>query len=322
MEKRKSSILAVFLALLSLIGVSILLGQGCGSRIDNGGQQQQGATNEAQIMAQNLPGAPAKALFGQYFKDKNKRVWIYDGAHWVPRDSSVDTYYQQFITPNNGPVIMSMTQGEVFSSCSATDATGAHFKHSGFDCKVCHMVGGVMCFDPAGPATSPTATIPPSFDATAKTCSNIKCHGVSAGTFSYYFPGNETDADGYPIPELVTVNVYGNPGGNTPSWYTTGIGCTGCHNNPPANGTSGSNAWHSGFHANNQNVGAINPNACELCHNDPTKPYGTWVPIAFSQVGADGKYHGYQINPAAAAQHANGTYTVLGKFVSQCFGCH
>jgi hypothetical protein len=133
------------------------------------------------------------------------------------------------------------------------------------------------------------------------------------------------DADGYPIPVLKTVH-YG--GGTTPqltpSWYTAPgtAGCTTCHPNPPANGSDGSNAWHSSFHANNQNVGSINPNACELCHNDPTKPYGTWVPIAFSSVGTDGKYHGYQINSLAAAQHANGTASVNAKFVSQCFGCH
>ncbi len=323
MKNVKSSILVVTVALLALAGASFLVGPGCGSRIDNG-EQQQGSTTEAQMMAQNLPGAPVKALFGQYYKDpRTNKVWIYDGAHWVPRDSSVDTYYQQFITPKNGPVMMSMTQGEVKTApCTTADGTGAHPKHAGFGCTVCHMVGGVLCFDPAGPATSPTATIPPTFDATAKTCSNVKCHGVPAGTFSYYYPGDETDADGYPIPVLKMVNVYGNPGGITPSWYSTGGGCTACHNNPPTNGTDGSNAWHSGLHANNQNVGTINPNACELCHNSTAVPYGTWVPIAFSQVGTDGKYHGYQINPAAITQHANGIYTVNAKFVSQCFGCH
>ncbi len=325
MKKRKSSILAVVLALMSLIGASILLGQGCGSRIDNGEQQQQGATNEAQIMAQNVPGAPTKALFGQYFKDKNKRVWIYDGAHWVPHDSSVDTYYQQFVSTVT--TRMSMTQGEVRTApCSTADGTGAHPKHSGFDCKVCHMVGGVMCFDPSGPAHN-AAYGDPTFDATAKTCTNVACHTVAPGTFSYYYPGDEVDADGYPIPVLKTVHYGGGTPQPTPSWYTAPgtAGCTACHGNPPyppLPASDGSNAWHSGSHANNQNVGAINPNACELCHNSTAVPYGTWVPVAFSSVGTDGKYHGYQINPAAITQHANGTATVNAKFVSQCFGCH
>ncbi len=318
MKKSKSSILVVFLALMSLIGAAILLGQGCGSgKVE---EKQASTASSADVqMAPNLPGAPAKALFGQYFKDRNHRLWIYDGAHWVPRDNSVDTYYQQFAPTNISTINKSMPQNEVLSSCTATSATGAHFKHAPFDCKVCHMVGGVLCFDPNGPATGPAGT--PSFDATTKSCSNIKCHGVPAGTFSYYYPGDEYDADGYPIPVLKTVNIYGNTGGTTPSWYSTGGGCAACHGNPPAYGTDGSNAWHSSFHANNQYVGSINANACELCHNDPTVPYGTWVPIAFSAVGSDGKYHGYQIN-TATTQHANGGPVVLARFVSQCFGCH
>ncbi len=319
MKKIKLSILSVAVALMSLTGASLLLGPGCGSRSGIG--EQQGSTADTQ-MAPNVPGAPAKALFGQYYKDpKTNRIWIYDGANWVPHDSTVDTYYQQLAATKNSTVLKSMTIDEVKTApCTSADATGAHAKHSGFDCKVCHMVGGVMCFDPAGPATAPTGT-PPSFDTTTKTCSNVKCHGVAAGTFSYYYPGNETDADGYPIPELKTVNYGGTMAAGTPSWYATGVGCSACHGNPPANGSDGSNAWHSSHHANDLNVGSIGPNACELCHNDPTK-YPTWVPVAFSAVGADGLVHGYQINSAAAAQHANGTATVLAKFVSQCFGCH
>jgi hypothetical protein len=276
-------------------------------------------------------GAPKNALFGQYYKDPaTGKLWIYDGANWVPRDSNVDAYYAQLnaaqlqLKATSGKVQIAMTQDEVRTApCTSADATGAHAKHYGFDCKVCHMVGGVMCFDPNGPAYNASFGAP-AFDATAKTCTNVACHTVAPGTFSYYYPGDETDADGYPIPVLKTVNYGGGAPRPTPSWYTTPgtAGCTACHDNPPANGSDGSNAWHSSYHANNLNVGAINPNACELCHNDPTVPYGTWVPVAFSSVGTDGKYHGYQINPAAIAQHANGTATVLAKFVYQCFGCH
>jgi hypothetical protein len=272
--------------------------------------------------------APKKALFGQYYKDPaTGRTWIYDGANWVPRDNTVDDYYKQLAaSATMSKVLSSMSTTEVFPTCTAADATGAHTKHSGFDCKVCHKVGGVLCFDPNGAAySSPTATILPSFDANTKTCSNVACHGVKAGTFSYYFPGNEdNDGDGYPDAELKTVHYGGTLAASTPSWYITpGTGgCTACHGNPPVNGSDGSNNWHSSFHANNQNVGPIGPNACELCHNDPTKPYPTYTPIALSAVGTDGKVHGYQINAAAASQHANGTATVYAKFVSQCFNCH
>ncbi len=318
MKKKRSSILVVFLALLSLIGAAILLGQGCGSgKVE---EQQQGSTANVQ-MASNPPGAPAKALFGQYYKDRTNRTWIYDGAHWVPHDSTVDSYYQQMASAQN-PAVLKMPQSEVLSSCTPTDATGAHFKHSGFDCKVCHLVGGVLCFDPTGPAYNASYGAP-TFDATMKTCTNVACHTVAPGTFSYYYPDGY-DGNGDPILSLKTVNYGGGAPQPTPSWYVTPgtAACTACHGNPPANGSDGSNAWHSGFHANNQNVGPINPNACELCHNSTAVPYGTWVPVAFSSVGTDGKYHGYQINPAAVTQHANGVATVSARFVSQCFGCH
>jgi hypothetical protein len=203
--------------------------------------------------------------------------------------------------------------------------TGAHGKHGSFNCLVCHAKGGRLSFTSSGPnALAYRAGSPaPSFDAAAKTCSNVACHGVPPGTFSYYFPGNEdNDGDGFPDAELKTVNYGGTLAASTPGWYTTGNACTACHGNPPANGSDGSNAWHSGFHANNQNVGAIGPNACELCHNSTEVPFGTWIPVAFSGVAADGHVRGISINPAAASQHANGTATVRAKFVSQCFGCH
>ena len=319
MKQNKLSILVVFAALVSLVIAAIMLGPGCGSnsaKVD----KQQGATT-TNTTAPKIEGAPANAVFGQRFLSKtDNRTYIYDGKQWVPHDNTVDDYYasQSANTTQSLPTVInkSMTQDEVKSApCTTSDGTGAHPKHAAFSCNVCHMVGGVLCFDPAGPATS-TGT-PPSFDTTTKTCSNVACHGVKAGTFSYYFPGNETDADGYPIPELKTVHYGGTMVASTPSWYTTGVGCSACHGNPPVNGSDGSNAWHSGFHANNLNIGTPASNDCELCHNDPTQPYPSYIPIALSSGG-----HGYQINSAAAAQHANGTATVYAKFKSVCFNCH
>ena len=193
--------------------------------------------------------------------------------------------------------------------------TGAHGKHGGFACSVCHKVAGRLVFDSTGPAyrAGATGTSRPTFDATAKTCSNVACHGVPAGTFSYYYPGNEMDADGYPIPELKTVNYGGTMAATAPNWYATGTAtCTGCHGNPPAHGSDGSNAWHSGFHANNQNVGSTGPNACELCHNIPTNVN---VPIAQSANGAGTAI----LQPTF---HGNGTVNVNARWRSQCFGCH
>jgi nitrate reductase cytochrome c-type subunit len=130
----------------------------------------------------------------------------------------------------------------------------------------------------------------PTFDATSKTCSNVSCHGVKAGTFSYYFPDGEGE------PQLNTV-PYGGSSRQTPSWTATGTLCTACHANPPANYT-----WHSGFHGGQGPAGAVNQ--CQFCHTDAT--------------GANGQ--GTAITNTAL--HANGVANVQATFKTSCFGCH
>ncbi len=288
MKKSQASIMVLFLVPLSLIGVAILLGQGCGS---GKVEEQQGSTPAVQ-MATNLPGAPTKALFGQYYYNKaDQRTYIYDGARWVPHDASVDN-------PEWQPQPAALKTAFSPPPCSPT---GAHGGHAAFDCKTCHLVGGVVCFDPAGKAVA-AGKPAPTYDPTAKTCSNIACHGgVPAGTYSYYFPGG----DGEPV--LITVHVYGNPygntGGTTPSWYSGGIGCTGCHGDPPRNGTDGSNIWHSGYHGYGGPTSTYNQ--CQLCHPDATSP-GNGIGDTIT-------------NPSL---HGNGVYDVVALFKSQCFGCH
>ena len=218
-----------------------------------------------------------------------------------------------------------LTQADVCADASdpACTPTGAHAKHTG-TCGVCHAVAGRLAFQIGGPAYGSgwTSAQPrPGFDATTKTCSNVACHGVPAGTFSYYFPGNETDADGYPIPELKTVNYGGTMAAITPPWYATGAGCSACHGNPPANGSDGSNAWHSGSHANNANfaVGGglvLNANQCELCHNNLVG--NVFSPIAASANAGTG-YQGTLI--LLPTFHGNGL-NVAARFRSACFGCH
>jgi hypothetical protein len=266
---------------------------------------------------QRLPKAPAYALVGQiYINTTNNREWIFDGRQWVPHDNTVEEYYLKLAA---GTTRLTPDEVLVTGACTTSDATGAHAKHDAFNtannCKICHVFGGILCFNINGPAVSPGQPLP-SFDATSKTCSNVACHGVRAGTYSYYMPGNDMDENGDPIPELRTV-PYGGTMVSTPSWYATGVVCTACHGNPPSYGGN-YYLWHSGGHAAGQNLGGgPGPNDCELCHNDPTKPYPNYVPIAFSTNG-----HGYQINPAAASQHANGTATVYAKFKTICFLCH
>ena len=196
-----------------------------------------------------------------------------------------------------------LTQADVCVDASAPSCTptGAHGKHDAFDCKECHFVGGRLAFKVSGLAYGSgwTSAKPrPGFDATpgVKTCSNVACHGVPAGTFSFYFPGG----DGEPV--LNTVNVYGNTTGVTPSWYATGSTCTGCHPNPPRNGTDGSNVWHSGNHGNQGPTGARNQ--CQFCHPDATGSNGVGTAIT------------------SPALHGNGVYNVQASFTSACFSCH
>lgn len=188
-----------------------------------------------------------------------------------------------------------LTQDEVLPTGAACSPTGAHGKHAVYDCKVCHVCGGVLAFDPQGPAVAPGMALP-AFDATAKTCSSVACHGMYSGTFSFYFQGGDGE------PELQTVTYQGN-GGNTPPWYSTGAGCAACHGNPPANNPGfGAYTWHSGAHGNQSRTGPLNQ--CQLCHPDASGSGGLGTTIT---------------DPA---QHANGSVNVAGRFTSACFGCH
>jgi hypothetical protein len=196
-----------------------------------------------------------------------------------------------------------LTQGEVLPTGQACTANGAHLKHAFTSCTTCHVCGGVLQFDQNGPAVLPGASAAagnlPTFDATQKTCTNVACHSVKPGTFSYYFPGG----DGEPV--LNTVS-YGGAPRPTPSWYATGaVGCTTCHDDPPRNGSTGSNVWHSGFHGGQGPTGAYNQ--CQFCHPDASSP---------------GNGIGDTIVTANASMHANGAINVQATFTSACFSCH
>jgi hypothetical protein len=179
----------------------------------------------------------------------------------------------------------------------ACTPSGAHAAHGGFACSVCHKVAGRLAFDRNGPAYA-TGTPAPTFDATVKTCTNVACHTVAAGTYSYY------SVDGTGEAVLVTVSYGGGAPRPTPSWYATGgITCTACHDDPPRNGSSGSNVWHSGNHGGQGPTG--DRNQCQFCHPDASSP-GNGIGNAIT-------------NPTL---HANGAVNVQAAFTSSCFGCH
>jgi hypothetical protein len=190
-----------------------------------------------------------------------------------------------------------LVQSEVcYDGDAGCTPTGAHAKHGGFACSVCHKVAGRLVFDANGPAYA--AGYPkPYFDATAKTCSNVGCHRVPQGTFSYYFP------DGTGEPALNTVTYGGGAPHSTPSWYATSAGCTACHDDPPRYGSDGSNVWHSGNHGGQGPTGPRNQ--CQFCHPDASSP-GNGIGDTIT-------------NPS---MHGNGTVNVQATFTSACFGCH
>jgi hypothetical protein len=196
---------------------------------------------------------------------------------------------------SHGPRARSMTQDEAcIEGAPGCTPSGAHAKHTS-DCTVCHAVAGRLSFRRTGPAYA-AGQPAPTFDATAKTCSNVGCHSVAAGTFSYYF---SVGGDGEP--ELYTVTYGGGAAQTTPSWYSTGAGCAACHGNPPRNGSSGSNAWHSGYHVGGPTDAS---NQCQFCHPDATGSNGVGTAIT---------------NPSL---HGNGIVNVQANFRSSCFNCH
>jgi predicted CxxxxCH...CXXCH cytochrome family protein len=206
---------------------------------------------------------------------------------------------QETPPPENGLASQgsALTQDHVIPTGEVCAPTGAHGKHAPFSCTTCHVCGGVLQFDPNGPAVG-AGQPPPSFDATAKTCSNVACHSVPSGTFTYAAWDWGCDCP-------VEVSVpYGGSGGNvTPSWYTTGgAGCIGCHGNPPVNYT-----WHGSHGGGNQ---------CELCHLDAVSSGGVATGLNPAMNCGPNR------NQSCAAFHANGTLDVTPQFKSSCIGCH
>lgn len=188
-----------------------------------------------------------------------------------------------------------------------------HTKHQEYmnDCKACHDLtnsftasgtffkdpskgafqagGPAPGFTPSGSWSSPKTNV-------AASCSNIACHNVPAGIFTYWI--YDWGAD-----EMVPVSYnYGGMSSATALWQdNAATNCNSCHGNPPKN-----YHWHSGKHAPT----ISGANNCELCHPD-----------AKSNIAPDGKtiLSNYITAPS---QHANGTLDVVAKYRSQCFGCH
>lgn len=196
-------------------------------------------------------------------------------------------------------------------SCSPT---GKHYSHRSLACATCHQCAGTLSFDAA--RAGPSAA----FDATTKNCSNIQCHGVTSGTFTY--ATWDWGAD-----ELVYVSVPygGSSGSGAPNWYSAGggSGCNACHGYPPTyNGAA--YAWHSGSHG----YGLTNGNACQLCHPGVSGAYVWGGPPSFASTSAGlvgscapGTYCSAP-GVITGTTHGNGTLDVTPAWDSRCIGCH
>lgn len=168
-------------------------------------------------------------------------------------------------------------------------ASGTFFKDSS---KGAFLSGGpAPGFTPSGSWSSPKTNA-------AASCSNIACHSIPAGTYSYYIWD-------WGIDESVPVEYYyGGMSTANALWQDNpATNCNSCHAIPPI----ATNPWHSGRHAGAYSSATDN---CETCHPD-----------AKSIRSPDGKtiISNYITAPS---QHRNGTLDVVAKYKSPCFNCH
>lgn len=200
------------------------------------------------------------------------------------------------VLQTNAEPLITVSSHTIHRTSALAGCGDCHGTHSGMG-GYALLSFGTRAFAPGRPA--------PSYDSVTKRCSEVACHMVPAGVFSYYFQGGDGE------PEFKSVS-YGGVPVVTPVWNTSdGRGdCTACHNTPP---TPVAGVWHSGQHG-----GPLNPqlNACALCHPDV--------------VAVDG---GIGLNPAntcgpngtvgsCAALHRDGTVEVWAQFKRTCFNCH
>ncbi len=209
-----------------------------------------------------------------------------------------------------GPLPDEDLTAEVRRSGRAATLVDPHTLHrtaAGTVCTDCHSAhGGMMgsALISFGSRAYAPGRPPPSFDIVGKTCSNVACHMVPAGTYDYYFPGG----DGEPALQTVT---YGGIPVTTPPWPSaTSDGCVACHVNPPS---PPAGAWHSGFHGG---TSSATLNACSLCHPDVTISGGVLALSTATNCGPGGTFG------SCAALHRNGVVDVRARFRSSCFGCH
>lgn len=207
--------------------------------------------------------------------------------------------------------VAALTQDHVVPTDQACVPTGKHSQHGTFACTVCHQCAGTLSFDAA--VAGPSAA----FDATTKNCSNVGCHSVPSGFYTYWGIGAE---------EPVSVPYGGGSGSGVANWYAAPGpgGCSACHGYPPTyNGMR--YTWHSGLHASTTTAGG---NACQLCHPDATGAYVWGGPPSYAGTSGGlivscppGTYCAAP-GTITSSLHGNGRLDVSPAWKSSCFGCH
>lgn len=208
-----------------------------------------------------------------------------------------------------------LTQDSVIPTGQACVPTGKHSQHGTFQCTTCHQCAGTLSFDPA--IAGPNAA----FDATTKNCSNVGCHAVPSGTFTYGTWDWGSDSMVY-----TTVAYGGQSGSGTANWYAApgSSGCSACHGYPPLyNGVR--YAWHSGTHG----LGIGSGNACQLCHPDATGAYVYGGPPSYAGTSGGliascpaGTFCAAPGTITNGSRHGNGILDVTPAWAQACMNCH
>jgi len=190
-----------------------------------------------------------------------------------------------------------------------------HTKHQAFmnDCKACHNLTNSFtasgtffkdsskgAFLPGGPnpVFTPSGSWSTPKTNAAASCSNIACHSIPAGTYTYYIWDWASEES------VLMEFYYGGMSSANALWQDNpATNCNSCHAIPPI----AASPWHSGRHGGAYTTVA---DYCETCHPD-----------AKSSATPDGRtiISNYITAPS---QHGNGTVEVVAKYKSFCFGCH
>jgi predicted CxxxxCH...CXXCH cytochrome family protein len=194
----------------------------------------------------------------------------------------------------------------VSSLVEPVDPHTTHRVNGGTTCNDCHCRGG-HCVSPTvfllafgERAVAPGRPLP-TFDLATQTCSNVACHMVPAGTYSYWSIGG----DGEPVENQAS---YGGVPVVTPAWDSATTGsCRACHGAPPS---PSAGTWHSGMHGTGPAM-----NECSFCHPGVVRVNGVLEISTASTCGPTG-------TQPCAALHRNGVVDVAASWNSRCFGCH